>query len=458
MAATITPLATFSPPSNTRTWLSSPHPNLGIVATACSDKTVRVYSLTSFNLLSTISGGHKRSIRSVAWKPGSGPGGPGKDGIGESVLATGSFDASAGIWRRWEGTSGKLNPSESEADDAAEVDFTRQRPGDDDDDDDEWRFAVILDGHESEIKSLAFSPTSPLLATCSRDKSVWIWEELEDDNFETVAVLQEHEGDVKCVAWHPEEELLVSSSYDDNIRLWREDIDDWGCCACLEGHRGTVWCVEFEGAERPGLSISTISNENQASDAEREALLKIRQNAGPRLVSSSDDLSIRIWRRVPKEKKEMPTGQGRIPSIIKTNTIEEQWIEEARLPQVHERAVYSVSWSRKTGRIVSTGSDGKIVVYEERWREPENRASGDAKAANSSTLDKYTPENAAYATHGTIPVEWVAIAEFENAHDVFEINHVCWAKRYDSNRRSEDEEVIVSTGDDGEVKVWTLDS
>ncbi|GAB7355011.1 hypothetical protein MBLNU459_g5618t1 [Dothideomycetes sp. NU459] len=468
-ATTIAPLATLSPPSNTRTWLSSPHPSLPIVATACSDKTVRVYSLASFALLSTISGGHKRSIRSVAWKPGSGPGGPGKDGIGESVLATGSFDASAGIWRRWEGTSGKLHAADDGADDddTAEVDYTRRpAPGDADDDDDEWRFAVILDGHESEIKSLAFSPTSPLLATCSRDKSVWIWEELEDDNFETVAVLQEHEGDVKCVAWHPEEELLVSSSYDDNIRLWREDIDDWGCCACLEGHRGTVWCVEFEAADRPGLATSGHTAGHPPSHPEQAALLDVRQKAGPRLVSSSDDLTIRIWRRVPKEKKETPTGQGRIPSIIKTNTIEERWIEEARLPQVHERAIYSVSWSKKTGRIVSSGSDGKIVVYEERWRGSKSRVDGqvqadddddDDDAATRASLDQYTPENAAYATHGSIPADWVAIAEFENAHDVFEVNHVCWAKRCDSNKRSDDEEVIVSTGDDGEVKVWILD-
>lgn len=383
----------------------------------------------------------------MAWKPGSGPGGPGKNGIGESVLATGSFDASAGIWRRWEGTSGKVKTGQDEEDDQEqEQDFTRgQQDTTGEDEDEEWRFAVILDGHDSEIKSLAFSPMGPLLATCSRDKSVWIWEELEDDNFETVAVLQEHEGDVKCVAWHPSEELLASASYDDTIRLWREDIDDWACCACIEGHKGTVWWVEFEGADRPGL----LTGDSQ-QDEQRRALLDEREKAGPRLLSCSDDMTIRVWRRIPKEKKETPTGQGRIPSIIKTNSIEEEWVEEARLPQVHERAIYVASWSKTSGRIASTGSDGKIVVYQERWRDASAKANG---SSDIEMQDSETPSNGPESGL----TEWVSIAEYENAHDVFEVNHVCWAKRADKGRRSDDEEVIVTTGDDGEVKVWVLD-
>ena len=50
------------------------------------------------------------------------------------------------------------------------------------------------------------------------------------------------------------------------------------------------------------------------------------------------------------------------------------------------------------------------------------------------------------------------MAEFGDAHDVFEINHVVWAKRRDAGRRSDDEEIIISTGDDGEVRVWTLEN
>ena len=49
------------------------------------------------------------------------------------------------------------------------------------------------------------------------------------------------------------------------------------------------------------------------------------------------------------------------------------------------------------------------------------------------------------------------MAEIDNAHDVFEVNHICWAPRADKGKRFEDEEVLVSTGDDGDVKVWRFD-
>ncbi|CAG8038208.1 unnamed protein product [Penicillium nalgiovense] len=62
---TITHLSDLTPPSQERTWLTAPHPTLPIVATCSSDKTIRVYSLTNFTLLSTITGGHKRSAAST---------------------------------------------------------------------------------------------------------------------------------------------------------------------------------------------------------------------------------------------------------------------------------------------------------------------------------------------------------------------------------------------------------
>ncbi|KAG8631686.1 hypothetical protein KVT40_000826 [Elsinoe batatas] len=466
---TLTPLSTISPPSQTRLWSTTPHPTLPLLATASADKTVRISSLSSLRVLSTVSGGHKRSIRSVAWKPGSGPArkvrryGKEVKGMGESVLVTGSFDASAGVWRRYEGGEHSRIEEEGErqggeggqggrregqgGDEGMEVDFTGQGRVKDGDDDDEWNFAVILDGHDSEIKSVAYSPVGPYLATCSRDKSVWIWEELEDDNFETVAVLQEHEGDVKCVAWHPEEILVASGSYDDSVRLWREEGEgeDWGCAAVLEGFEGTVWGVQFE----PGEVVGRVGR-GEATEGKKGELMEERKRAGSRLVTCCDDRSVTIWRRVPKENQGSVTGRAKMPSIIKTHSIAEDWVEEARLPDVHERAVYAVHWSQGTGRIVTCGSDGRIVVYEERWREGQGEADTKMEGADGANGDAVEKQAASLT-------EWVVVAELENAHDVFEVNHVTWALRADKGKRFEDEEVVVSTGDDGEVKVWSLD-
>jgi WD40 repeat protein len=419
----LSPLATLTPPSNSRTWQSAPHASLPIVATACSDRSVRVYSLTSFTLLHSITGGHKRSVRTVSWKPNT---------RGQSVLATGSFDSSAGIWRREEHGG------------ALENDFTNRRIGgaeddddDQDDDADDYQFSCILDGHESEIKCLSWSPSGQYLATCSRDKSVWIWEELEDDNFETVAVLQEHDGDVKSVAWHPEEDLLVSTSYDDTVRLYREDADDWVQVSLIDGHTKTVWWAEFEGS---GMSKKDWRADTSGLSEQQSQYIAELERSGPRLATCSDDCTVRIWRRKAKERDDNASSNTGVPSIIRSAAIDEDWYEEAVLPLVHERAIYSVSWSRSTGMIVSAGSDGKIIVYKERWR---RQAEGDQMEVDGAQAQGLT--------------EWVVVAELFSGHDVFEINHVTWARRADKGRRSEEEEVVLSTGDDGEVRVWTLD-
>ncbi|KAJ5343860.1 uncharacterized protein N7506_003684 [Penicillium brevicompactum] len=365
----ITHLSDLTPPSQERTWLTSPHPTLPLLATCSSDKTVRIYSLTNFTLLSTITGGHKRSVRTAAWKPHI---------SGESVLATGSFDATVGIWRRWDNYGAPSDAPTPAADE------------DENDENEEWRFAVLLDGHDSEVKSVSWSASGMLLATCSRDKSIWIWEDLDDgdNNFETVAVMQEHGGDVKCVSWHPSEECLASGSYDDTIRIWREDLDDWGQVACLKGHEGTVWFLDWERDVEGG--------------------------GGARLVSCSDDQSVRVWKRrdVVREQGELSSASTGIPSIIRPVGSDEVWEEEAVLPKAHELAVYAVAWSKTSGLVASVGADGRIALYEER------------------------------------------VVEGDGAHGIYEINHIAWAKRAD--RGGQEEEVLVSTADDGSVKVWTL--
>lgn len=70
-----------------------------------------------------------------------------------------------------------------------------------------FEFVTFLEGHQKEAKGVAWSADGGLIATCGRDKALWIWEVFEDLEFECLAILHEHSQDVKNVVWSPNSEV-----------------------------------------------------------------------------------------------------------------------------------------------------------------------------------------------------------------------------------------------------------
>jgi WD40 repeat protein len=165
------------------------------------------------------------------------------------VLATASFDGSVAIWEQVEGDE-----------DGRVGDNTNDNSSD-------WECTAQLEGHENEVKCVTWNSTGSLLATCGRDKTIWIWEcflpgtiggpEVKTQNYDQVAgdmeclaVLHGHEGDVKNAQFAPShgqwgdgDEILLSASYDDTIKCWAEDAGDWYCAASYSAHSSTVWSL-----------------------------------------------------------------------------------------------------------------------------------------------------------------------------------------------------------------------
>lgn len=324
---------------------------------------------SSWILQKTLSGIHQRTIRSIDFAPIRSP----------VTLACASFDGTVTLW---EHSSSNNNNN---------------------DDDGEWDCTAQLEGHESEVKCVTWNATGSLLATCGRDKTVWIWECFlpgsiggpapTDHDFgsgselECLAVLNGHEADVKTVKfaashgqWGDGDEILLSASYDDTIRIWAEDAGDWYCASLLSNvHTSTIWT----------LAVAPSSS---------------------RLISGSDDGSLAIYKCYTAEetKERFPDEQ---------NGSNGTWKCVGKLPDAHAMTVYSVDYASARcghGRVVSGGADNRIQVYRE---------------ARESKTDK--------------PLFFLD-ASVKSPHG--DVNCVCW--------HPWDGSILASAGDDGAVRLW----
>ena len=142
------------------------------------------YLLKKVNPQLTLLEGFNASIYSVAYSPDN------------SILVTGSEDATARIWNSRDG-----------------------------------RLLHILKGHNNVIEAVAFSPSGEHIATGSGDKTVRIWNAKDGKN---IAVLKGHEDEINSIVFDSAGDRLVSTSFDKTARIWNLGIGKQ--TAILGGH------------------------------------------------------------------------------------------------------------------------------------------------------------------------------------------------------------------------------
>ncbi|CAI4221792.1 unnamed protein product [Auanema sp. JU1783] len=272
-----------------------------LLASGGDDKTVRIWkhipdAEKKLENMTTIDDGHNKAVRTLAFSH-----------CGK-FLMSGSFDASMIVYAKEDGEFTETN---------------------------------TLEGHESEVKCVAYNASDEFLASCSRDKTVWFWQLDEDDDYQVVSVLQAHTQDVKFVVWHPTENLLVSCSYDSSIRFYVYDDEDWVTQQKLENiHDGTVWCADFDGS-------------------------------GDRLVTVGEDRIVQIF------KREYSNDQ----------VVKDSWkvackheISNSRWP------LYSVSWNKATNLIAVAGGDATIRIFSY------HETGDDIQLTEEHVIEKHTGE------------------------------------------------------------------
>lgn len=232
-------------PTAERIWSLSLHNSLLAVAT--NEPSVHVYRFPNHKDANStdfegdfdtirLTGHHKKTVRSVAFSPNG------------RFLASCSFDGLICIWLVL-----SLKDSNSSS--------TNMHS---------WPCVATLEGHENEVKGVAWSADSHYLASCGRDRTVWIWSashslsnhlNLPANNleewgwdFECQAVLQEHAQDVKSVAWHPSKPVVASGAYDETVKVITGDDGeladpDWTLSETIDDLGSTVWAIKWSGED-----------------------------------------------------------------------------------------------------------------------------------------------------------------------------------------------------------------
>ncbi|EUC59178.1 vegetative incompatibility protein HET-E-1, putative, partial [Rhizoctonia solani AG-3 Rhs1AP] len=253
-------------------------PNGRHVASGSYDRTVIIWDVHTGRIVTGPLHKHNNTVGSVHFSP---------DG---RRLVSGSYDGIIIIWDTYTGTT-PLGP---------------------------------LIGHSGEIMSVAFSPDGGLIASGSVDQTIRLWDA---SNGAAVAEpLRGHTDQVNGVTFSPDGSKLASTSNDKTIRVW--DVKTRIIIGSpFIGHTDGVWSIAFSrygnwivsgGRKRCNNIIvwDTLTGTVVLGPLSGHTNF-VRSVAftpdNSRIVSSSDDRTIRIWDVQPEKRDAGQTSARELP-------------------------------------------------------------------------------------------------------------------------------------------------
>jgi len=230
--------------------------------------------------------------------------------------------------------------------------------------------STVDTGHEDMIHDAQMDFYGTRLATCSSDRSVKIFD-VKDGTQVLAADLRGHEGPVWQVSWaHPRYgNILASCSYDRKVLIWQEgERGQWTKIYEYTNHESSVNSIQW-GPPALGLVLAAGSSDGAVSvltytggtDSQWEAeKINNAHTIGcnsvswaptatggvRRLVTGGCDSLVKVWRSSPTE------GGG--------------WQEEAKL-EGHSDWVRDTAWAPSLGvsreMVASCGQDRRVIIW-----------------------------------------------------------------------------------------------
>jgi len=227
--------------------------------------------------------------------------------------------------------------------------------------------------HSDFIHDVQFDYYGRLLATCSSDGLIKIWE-ISETTQKFVTELKGHDGPVWQISWaHPKfGKILASCSYDRKVNIWRETKGKWSIDYTHQAKQSVnsiSWAPKEFGlmlafACSDG-SVTILSTENEEwKEASSFQAHEIGANSVSWAPSSTDSLE---GAQIPR------IVTGGCDNLVKVWHLspDNGWEQEAVL-QGHTDWVRDVAWAPNVGlpssTIASGSQDGCVLI----WTKPEN--------------------------------------------------------------------------------------
>jgi WD40 repeat protein len=151
--------------------------------------------------------------------------------------------------------------------------------------------AARFEGHKNLVYSAAFSPDSRLLATCSGDSAVRLWQV----DSGACRELPGHTDAVFTAAFHPDGTRLATGGRDGAVWMW--DLERGEEVARLPGHITYVWSLAFSPD-------------------------------GTTLVSGSGDFTVRLWDTAPLKTRNDARREAAALRPEAKRLIDQLWLEK----------------------------------------------------------------------------------------------------------------------------------
>jgi eukaryotic-like serine/threonine-protein kinase len=358
-------------------------------ASSCLDEKVNIWSLKEGRLLTTFTE-HEAPVKSVCFAP---------DG---QTVASASSDGMIKFWK-----------SES----AKEI--------------------ASIQGQVEGINQIAFSPDGSFIAAASENHSIMLWDAR---THKELAKLAGHSMPVTCISFTPDGKQLVSGGKDANgrgeLRLW--NLDDVSVPIDLDkGNHGEVHSLQFSPDGNKVVSASgEIGHTGEVSlwsvntgtklftlKTDSSTVLSLAfSRDGQRIVTASDDGSIKVWSALNQQ----------LLGIFKG----------------HDQEVTAVQFSPDASLIISGSADQSIKIWNPKCNQHVDDMVGHTNRGNTVAI---SPNGKHIASGGQD--HQVILWNEDKTKQMTLMGHT---KPVNSVQFSPDSKFIVSASNDHSVKVWDV--